>query len=64
MGVYTKADELRDQALEHVKEATKLISEVILNECDGYDEYRDSYKLILDEVFTELRDIKRKIEFK
>ena len=55
----TTADEHRDKAIEHIKEAISELSEIIVNQCSGHNDFREEYKNSLKEMMNtliELRD--------
>lgn len=43
MSVRTTADEKRDEAIDHVTEAIKSLSEIIIGRCWGHDGYTQIY---------------------
>jgi len=59
MSVRTSADEKRDEAKEHIKDALKCLTEVTDDETWGYEDYSDDYKDKLEESINLLRKIKR-----
>lgn len=50
----TTADENRDKALVHVREAIKCLAEITVNECSGSDAYRATYRASIDKSFSDL----------
>jgi hypothetical protein len=61
MSVRTTADERLDSAYTHIKDAVKDLSSVIIDECWGYDDYREDYKNMLHEVMQELILLKKRL---
>ncbi len=58
MSVQTDADEHRDQAVKHVREALRHLNEIIALECWGHDQYTRDYKNKLLEAHTKLVQIR------
>jgi len=62
MSVQTTADYNLKSANEHITEAIKNISEIVIERCSGSDEYRKDYLLVIQDVLFMLLDVKRKLE--
>lgn len=58
MGFKTTADEKLDKAKENIKDAIENLSEILIHECYGWEEYTSDYQLKLDNAFNALRKIK------
>lgn len=54
----TKADELRDNAKKHIRDAIICLTEMVVDRCDGMDEYRQDYQDKLKECLNELISVK------
>lgn len=61
MSVQTTADDARDKAREHVTEAIKELSKILIDECWGHDDYSQDYSDTLNGVFNQLREIKKNL---
>lgn len=56
MSVRTRADDVIDLVKEKVNDAVKLMSEIVVEQCDGCEDYRNSLT-----VFEELIEIRNKL---
>ena len=61
MSVRTTADEHLDSAKQHIKDAVKDLSEIVVEQCWGHDEYREEYSEELKRIFRELLEIRDRI---
>ncbi len=61
MGVRTAADERLDSAHQHIKEAIRDLSSIVIEECWGHDEFREDYTETIHEVMQELISLKKKL---
>lgn len=61
MGVRTTADEKLDSASDHIKDAIRDLSAIVIEECWGHDEYSEEYKDTIHEVLQELLALKKKM---
>ncbi len=57
----TTADNKRDEAIEHIRDSIKLLSEIIVGEEGGYSDYTEGYKNELQEALNQLITIRNKI---
>lgn len=62
MSVYTTADEKKDSAVSHVREAVKDLSEICVNEAWGSDEFCEEYRELLWQSMVALKEIYEKIK--
>lgn len=58
MGVTTTADKALDAADEHLREAIRELSKLIVDRCWGHDEFGESYKQHIQEAFVSLLGIR------
>lgn len=61
MGVYTKADECENAAVNSIADAITQLSKIVIDGCWGSDDYGTSYFLIIQESFKQLLDIHLKL---
>ncbi len=61
MGVITTADEMLSSAKNHIKEAARDLSQIIVDEVYGHDEFSEEYKEKMREVLNDLIAIKIKL---
>lgn len=61
MSVRTTADEHLDSAAEHIRAAIKDLTEIVIEECWGHDEFTAEYQTTVSEVFDELRKLKGRL---
>lgn len=61
MSVTTTADEKVDSVRTNVREATKALAEVVIEDCWGADEFTPEFKTTLREVMNDLLDIKNRL---
>lgn len=63
MSVYTKADELRDKAKEHINAAYKCLDQILDPEADtwGTNYFSKAYLITLEEITLQLRKMRREI---
>jgi hypothetical protein len=54
----TTAQDCHDKAIAHIKEAIKHISVIVVDQCDGHDEYSSTYRHILKTAMTKLIEIR------
>lgn len=62
MGVRTTADEHLETALEHINDAIKALSEIVVSQCSGHDSWNEEYRAKMRESFSSLLDIRQKLE--
>ena len=58
----TMADEKVESAREHINEAIKDLSEILVNECPGHNDFSLAFIERMDIAFAELRKIKKMLE--
>lgn len=51
----TTADMHLENARDKVKEAVRDLSQILIEECYGHDDYAESFNLKLESAFTKLR---------
>ena len=61
MGVRTSADEKVDEARQSIREAARALSQVVVEEVWGHDEYNNEFRTTLREVLNGLLDLKQKL---
>ena len=61
MGVSTTADEKRDEALEHVRQAIRCLSEIVIEQCYGHDDWGAEYRGTLQRTLLELLEIRDRL---
>lgn len=61
MGVYTSADEKRDEAKEHIEQAYKCLLNILDTDIWGSEQYNNEYIETLVKSVTKLRKINRKL---
>lgn len=59
MSVKTSADEHLDKVKENISSSIEELSQIVIHECWGHDQFNIEYREKLEEVFTQLRKIKR-----
>ena len=57
----TTADEKIDEARTSIRDAAKALSEVVVDECWGADEYKPEFRATLRGVLNDLLDIKERL---
>ena len=62
MSVRTTADEKVDSIREHIDGALKDLSEILVDECDGHDEFNESFTDKLDLAFEGFRKMKKMLD--
>lgn len=58
MSVETEADRQRDKAQECVMDAVAALSEIVVKQCDGHDEWKPEYRAKLSDWFQRLLAIR------
>lgn len=58
MSVSTRADENLDAVRKHIEEATKLLSEIVVDQCWGHDEFSPEYKKKIKDLFLYFLELK------
>lgn len=58
----TTADEKLHSAKEHIKDAIKCLSEIVVDECYGHDEYDESWKREFYDSLKDLISIKKRLQ--
>lgn len=61
MGVRTDADEKLDEAAEAIDKAISALSAVVVDGCWGHDDYKSECRDTIEEVFDELRRLRRRL---
>jgi hypothetical protein len=61
MSVVTTADERLSSAQEHIVAAIGDLTDVVVNECWGHDDYRPDYTVGIREVLCRLIELKSKL---
>ena len=62
MGVQTKADENLDKAREAVDIAILALSDIVVNECWGHDEFSEEFQENIEDSFSQLRAVKSRLK--
>jgi hypothetical protein len=62
MSVKTSADESLDKVSEHISNAIKELTEIVVNRCHGYNEYSPAYKGYINQSYKELIDIRDRLD--
>ena len=62
MSVQTTADEARDKAVEHMDDAIKELSKIVIERCSGTDEYKMSYRTALMNAMSDLIEIRDNLD--
>ena len=55
----SEADTKLDNAREQVSDAVRELSEILIHECSGYEEYAKEFKEEMEEAFIILRKAKK-----
>ena len=58
----TDADERRDSALEHLTSTIQHLKAVVVDECPGSDEYNETYRLTMRNVFNTLLNMRDQLK--
>ena len=61
MSVKTQADEYLDEAKEFLSKAIDKLGRIVVDECDGHDDFNDAYRNELLAVYTELLRNRRRL---
>jgi hypothetical protein len=61
MGVQTRADELLEEARGKLGDAARALSELILDETWGWDDYGKEYRAEVHDVLSELITLKKRL---
>ena len=61
MGVTTTADERRNEAVESIKDAIRSLSEIVVNQCHGHDDWGPEYQGNLKRSLLELIEIRDRL---
>lgn len=61
MGVVTTADEKLYKVKDNVREAIRDLSDIVVNECHGHDDFDADYRENLHDVLITLIDLKKKL---
>lgn len=59
MGYQSTADKHLDKAREDIREAIRCLSEILINECEGHDDFRDDFVPKMHEAFDALMVARR-----
>jgi hypothetical protein len=62
MGVRTTADEKLDAADEHMRQAVMALSEIVVDECYGHDEYNAEFSATINQTMFSLIELRRKLD--
>jgi hypothetical protein len=62
MGVTTTADEHLESARDNVSSAIRHLSEIVIEECWGHDEFVDEYRARIEQAFDQLRAVKKVLQ--
>lgn len=58
MAVETEADLKQKAAIEHVETAVRLLSEIVVDECPGTNDYKEAHRHKLKRHFNTLVDVR------
>ena len=58
MSVTTTADEKRDDAKENIGSAIRNLSGIVIEECYGYEDFSDAYRLKLRKALHDLIEVR------
>lgn len=61
MSVVTTADERLNSAAEHVKAALSDLSDIVISECWGHDDFRADYRAGIETAFSNLMTVKTQL---
>ena len=61
MGVTTTADERRDDAVRSIKDAIRSLSEIVIEQCSGHDDWNAEYQGKLKQTLLELIEIRDRL---
>jgi hypothetical protein len=61
MSVQTTADDRRDEAVNHVKEAIRCLSDIVVDQCHGHDDWTPEYQGNLKRSLLELIEIRDRL---
>lgn len=61
MSVSTEADNHRDGAIDGVKDAIRHLSEIVVNQCHGHDDYSDAYQDVLRRSLADLIEVRDRL---
>ena len=62
MSVRTTADERRDEVIEHLRRAIETLSEIVIDQCWGWDQFNDEYQQKLQRSLNALLKIRRDLK--
>lgn len=62
MSVRTSAQENRDDAKKDINDAIKQLSEIVIDEIYGWDEFTSEYLETLKDILFKLLEIKKELE--
>ena len=57
----TEADGHRDKAVESVKDAIQNLSEIVVNQCCGHDDYGEEYRAALKQSLVDLIEVRDRL---
>lgn len=60
--MHTEADNCRDRAVQHIKDAVKELSKIVIDETYGHNEYNTDYRELLFSSMLELQQMRLKLE--
>ena len=58
MEIKTEADEHLDKARENIQEAITELSAILMDQCDGWDQYAEPFRYIMFNALNQLKTIK------
>lgn len=61
MGVRTTADENLDTARAHINSAIKCLSDIVIDECYGHDEFNSEFRMTMGGSLHELLKLREKL---
>lgn len=62
MGFETDAERNRDAAIESINSAIKNLSNIVIDKCSGYNDYKSSYISTLQSAMMTLLDVRNELE--
>lgn len=61
MGVRTLADEKLDETRENINSAIKSLSDIVIGECSGHDDYTTEFRMVLGDSLHDLLKLREKL---
>lgn len=62
MAVETQADRKKESAIKHIKSAISDLSEIVVDQCPGSSDFKDTYLTKLRENFHKLLEVRDNLE--